>query len=109
MSNALVALHFQNDICHSEGRIPFSLNRDTREADAFIGASLVPDCAMTVQRSAELGPLSAYAPPFQCGCYFEASPNVSGTAPEGCTACTTSADCTDPARPACNLGYCEVQ
>ncbi|HEY2513080.1 MAG TPA: hypothetical protein VGI39_19565 [Polyangiaceae bacterium] len=77
--------------------------------DAFIGASLVPDCAMTVQRSAELGSLSAYAPPFQCGCYFEASPNVSGTAPDGCTACVTSADCTDPARPACNLGYCEVQ
>src|SRR5713101_4314545 len=39
MSNALVALHFQNDICHPEGRIPFSLNRDTREAAAFLAAS----------------------------------------------------------------------
>ena len=34
MSNALVALHFQNDICHPEGRIPFSLNRATRDIAA---------------------------------------------------------------------------
>lgn len=39
MSNALVALHFQNDICHPEGRIPFSLHRETHEAIAFLGAS----------------------------------------------------------------------
>src|SRR5258708_16398618 len=39
MSNALVALHFQNDICHREGRIPFSLHRETREAAAFLAAS----------------------------------------------------------------------
>jgi hypothetical protein len=75
--------------------------------DAFIGASLVPTCAMMVQRSAELGPLSTYAAPFQCGCYFEAS--VNGTAPAGCGKCNTANDCGDPARPACNLGYCEVQ
>lgn len=75
--------------------------------DAFIGSSLVPDCAMTVQRSVELGPLSAYAPPFGCGCYFDAS--VDGAAPAGCAKCATAGDCTDPARPACNLGFCEVQ
>jgi hypothetical protein len=77
--------------------------------DAFIGSSLVPSCAMSVQRSSELGTLSAYSPPFQCGCYFEASPAVNGAAPDGCQRCTTSNDCTNPARPACNLGYCEVQ
>jgi hypothetical protein len=77
--------------------------------DAFINSSLVPTCAMTVQRSSELGPLTQYVPPFECGCYFEASPNVSGAAPPGCTHCATANDCTDPARPACNLGYCEVQ
>jgi hypothetical protein len=27
----------------------------------------------------------------------------------GCTSCNTANDCTDPSRPACNLGYCEVQ
>ncbi len=77
--------------------------------DAFIGASLVPSCAMRVQRTVELGPLSSYSAPFQCGCYFEASPDVNGSAPTGCTACQTANDCTDPARPACNLGYCEIQ
>lgn len=39
MSDALIALHFQNDICHPEGRIPFSLNRKTEEAAAFLDAS----------------------------------------------------------------------
>lgn len=77
--------------------------------DAFIGSSLIPSCAMSVQRSSELGALSAYSPPFQCGCYFEASPAVNAAAPQGCQKCTTSNDCNDPTRPACNLGYCEVQ
>jgi ABC-type phosphate transport system substrate-binding protein len=75
--------------------------------DAFIASSLVPDCAMTVQRSVELGALSTYSPPFHCGCYFEAS--VNGSASAGCARCATANDCTDPARPACNLGFCEVQ
>jgi hypothetical protein len=75
--------------------------------DAFIGASLVPACAMQVQRTSELGPLSTYAPPFECGCYFEAS--VNGSAPSSCARCNTANDCNDPTHPACNLGYCEVQ
>ncbi len=77
--------------------------------DAFIGSSLVPACAMTVQRTSELGPLSTYAPPFECGCYFEASPDVNGVAPSGCSRCNTASDCSDPKRPACNLGFCEAQ
>jgi hypothetical protein len=75
--------------------------------NAFIASSLVPTCAMKVQRSVELGPLSTYDAPFQCGCYFEAT--VNGSASPGCKACSTANDCTDPAHPACNLGYCEVQ
>jgi nicotinamidase-related amidase len=39
MTDALIALHFQNDICHPHGRIPFSLRRATAEASAFIEAS----------------------------------------------------------------------
>jgi hypothetical protein len=75
--------------------------------DSFIGASLVPTCAMAVQRDSEIGAVSSYAPPYQCGCYFEAS--VDGSAPPGCTPCNSPNDCTDPRRPACNLGYCEMQ
>jgi hypothetical protein len=75
--------------------------------DAFIDASLVPTCAMQVQRSTELGSLASYSPPFTCGCYFEA--RVTGARPAGCNPCNTGNDCRDPARPACNLGYCEGQ
>jgi ABC-type phosphate transport system substrate-binding protein len=75
--------------------------------DAFIASSLVPSCAMNVQRATELGPLSQYTAPYQCGCYFEASLN--GSPPAGCNRCSTANDCGDPARPACNLGFCEVQ
>ena len=39
MSDALLALHFQNDICHPDGLIPFSLDRSTRAAANFLSAS----------------------------------------------------------------------
>ncbi|MGO9046809.1 MAG: cysteine hydrolase family protein [Xanthobacteraceae bacterium] len=39
MSDALLALHFQNDICHPDGRIPFSLDRSTSDAANFLKAS----------------------------------------------------------------------
>jgi ABC-type phosphate transport system substrate-binding protein len=82
-------------------------NIPKRLLDAFIASSLVPDCAMKVQRSTELGELSSYLPPFVCGCYFDAS--VNGSPPSDCTPCNTANDCVDPARPACNLGYCEIR
>ncbi len=75
--------------------------------DAFIASSLVPDCAMNVQRTTELGPLSPYSPTFQCTCHFESQ--ASGAPPPGCTQCRTSNDCNDPTHPACNLGFCEVR
>src|SRR5262249_7982337 len=39
MSDALLALHFQNDICHPDGLIPFSLDRSTSAAAHFLSAS----------------------------------------------------------------------
>jgi biuret amidohydrolase len=39
MSDALLALHFQNDICHPDGLIPFSLDRSTSAAANFLSAS----------------------------------------------------------------------
>jgi biuret amidohydrolase len=39
MSDALLALHFQNDICHRDGLIPFSLDRGTEDAANFLAAS----------------------------------------------------------------------
>lgn len=75
--------------------------------DAIITSLLVPQCAMEVTRTAEMGPLSAYDPPFHCGCYFE-SKLTEGSTPPGCTACTSTNDC-PAATPACNLGFCEVR
>lgn len=67
-------------------------------------ASIIPSCAMTVQRTSELGALQSAAPNRACGCYFEAL----STGSTDCQTCTGTADC--PAeRPACNYGYCEMQ
>jgi hypothetical protein len=73
--------------------------------DAFIAASLIPTCAMMVQRDSELGSLMPYSAPFQCGCYFESK---NGTPGPECMSCNGSSDC-PAARPACNLNFCEVQ
>jgi biuret amidohydrolase len=39
MKDVLIALHFQNDICHPQGRIPFSLDRNSGDAARFMSAS----------------------------------------------------------------------
>jgi hypothetical protein len=71
--------------------------------DATIAGGAVPVCAMHVSRNEEMGPLQAFTPTFQCGCYYDAK--VSGVTT--CQPCTASGTC--PAgRPACNLGYCEA-
>jgi hypothetical protein len=78
--------------------------------DAFISASLVPTCAMTVQReqSVELGSLKLSTPPHPCGCHFDWKVSGSGAPPPGCTPCQGADDC--PAtQPSCNVGFCEVQ
>ncbi|MBK8482618.1 MAG: hypothetical protein IPL40_15890 [Proteobacteria bacterium] len=72
--------------------------------EAIVQKHLVPQCAMQVTRSSEMGPLQALAPEFQCGCYFDAVANGATT----CKACQGPGDC--PAeRPACNYGYCELK
>jgi nicotinamidase-related amidase len=39
MSKALISLHFQNDICHPEGRIPFAVDRTAGEPQRFLDTS----------------------------------------------------------------------
>ncbi len=86
----------------------FTLARlDQPLLDAIVKSGLVPACAMQVQRSVEMGPVSAFSPEFQCGCYFEA--NVpGGSAPASCQVCSGPADC-PASTPACNNGYCELK
>jgi len=65
---------------------------------------VVPQCAMRVKRSTELGGLASYAPPGSCACYYDRFANGSTT----CTACTGPRDCPATA-PVCSYGYCETQ
>lgn len=73
--------------------------------DAEIAASMVPTCAMTVQRTSEMGPMASVQP--TCECYFEAK---TGGAGAGCKACTIANEgtvCTGAASQ-CTLGFCEA-
>lgn len=68
--------------------------------DDIIDASLIPACAMKVERTGEIGD---YKPQtnFQCGCYFDARTKHK----TDCEVCETSEQCAGGA--ACNYGYCE--
>lgn len=39
MKKALIALHFQNDICHPDGKIPFAVDRAAGGVDRFLEAA----------------------------------------------------------------------
>jgi hypothetical protein len=64
---------------------------------------LIPLCAMTVTRTQEGGPLSLFAPPDPCGCYYESKV---GMVPASCVACTSAASCA--AGTTCRHGFCEA-
>lgn len=66
--------------------------------------NLVPTCAMKVKRASEVGPLSSFAPPNACGCYFEKV----ATGKTSCKTCMGNSDCPG-ASPVCSYGYCEAQ
>jgi hypothetical protein len=67
-------------------------------------AGIVPQCAMQVQRSSELGPLASFQPERSCGCDFDKVSSGSTT----CTPCTSDSECPATA-PRCNYKFCEAQ
>jgi len=69
-------------------------------------SGVVPDCAMRVSRTAEVGPMASYMPTHSCECKFVYE--ATGVAPTGCTTCTAATAC-PASKPACNYGFCEVQ
>lgn len=71
--------------------------------DLEIAASTVPACAMKVQRSSEIGDVTAYTPSAPCGCYFD----FKATGATTCMACVTDTDCTGAAKH-CRQTYCEA-
>jgi hypothetical protein len=82
--------------------LPFNVP-DRALIDATIAGGSVPVCAMRVTRDREMGPLKAFSPSFQCHCYYERKVNGGND----CTPCEGAASCPE-GRPACNLGFCEV-
>ena len=66
----------------------------TQLIDLEIKNYTVPQCAMYVKRSTEMGPLTPYTPDVPCHCYFEKK--ATGTAPSSCKSCVTDADAPVP-------------
>ncbi len=71
--------------------------------DLEIKGHTVPQCAMKVKRTAEIGPMSAYTDTSPCGCYLE---ELLTPGSSGCMACTGSSGCS--ASQTCSHGYCEA-
>jgi hypothetical protein len=62
----------------------------------------VPQCAMKVSRTTELGDMVPYTPAAPCGCFFD----FKATGATSCTACTSDATC---GTGKCRNGYCEAR
>jgi ABC-type phosphate transport system substrate-binding protein len=88
-------------ISYLTGRVIPTFDLITVEAQKGV----VPDCAMRVSRTAEVGPLASYMPAKSCECKFLAAATGSTT----CTTCSADTDCASGANKHCNYGYCEVQ
>lgn len=72
---------------------------------AEIDNNTVPQCAMNVKRTSELGTPVSYSPEGACDCYFESK---TGGASASCKTCTSNDDCSG-STPKCNRGYCEAK
>lgn len=66
----------------------------------------VPQCAMKVSRTAEVGAEASFQPDEPCGCYFESKV---GTAATSCKTCAMDSDCTVGTNTHCRYGYCEAK
>jgi hypothetical protein len=57
------------------------------------GSGLIPQCAMRVQRSTEVGLMQPYDPQTPCGCYYEYSASPTQTVSASCKTCTSASQC----------------
>lgn len=71
--------------------------------DVIIDNGNIPECAMTVTRTEEIGPLSSFAPAEPCGCYYE----FRATGESTCETCQDQAECDAGAGGTCRNGFCE--
>lgn len=92
-------------------RAPDSLGKDANQNRSELikiaaGGSLVPSCAMRVQRSSEGALALPFVPERSCGCYFD---QLTSNSESTCATCKTDDDCKSPDAPKCNFGFCEQQ
>jgi hypothetical protein len=78
---------------------------DVNILDVTIANGNIPQCAMQVKRSGDLGPISSFQPDEPCGCYYEAK----ATGNTACDKCESSDDCASGDAKVCRHGYCEVK
>jgi ABC-type phosphate transport system substrate-binding protein len=64
---------------------------------------VIPQCAMRVARTQEIGPLMPYSPPTPCGCYYDDVSNGS----TACTPCDVDSDCAASGI-ICSYHFCEA-
>jgi hypothetical protein len=73
--------------------------------NATIVESFIPQCAMQVTRSSDLGAQTVFHPKASCSCRFDEV--TSGSAGGDCATCVSDTAC-PAAKPHCNFGYCEA-
>jgi hypothetical protein len=75
--------------------------------DLEISSHVIPQCAMKVARTEEMGAETLSTPDTPCGCYFEKQAN--GAASSACTTCSDDTACAgSAAAPKCRYGFCEA-
>ena len=75
--------------------------------DATAASTVVPQCAMHVSRSAEVGAEASFSSDEPCGCYWESK--ATGSAPTSCKACPGGVSDCSGSTPVCRYGFCEVK
>jgi hypothetical protein len=76
------------------------------------GSGLIPQCAMRVVRSTEVGLMTPNTPQTPCGCYYEYSASPTQTVSSSCKTCSSPSDC--PSGYKCPqfgtpaMGWCEA-
>lgn len=93
------------DIFTSKAELP-AASDGTAETflDLQIANGNVPQCAMRVTRTGDMGPLASFQPEKPCNCYFDKKTTNETT----CKTCANDSECPTSA-PLCNVGYCEVK
>lgn len=73
-----------------------------------IDANTTPQCAMNVQRTAEMGKITAFTPEKSCKCFFDTKTMGDTAGCKACTAANAATTCTGDT-PVCNHGFCEAK